>query len=229
MGEQRRRREAMDLLVQEIAKGEDENVSMAIRTALERGYAANFMESLVEARRKKEGEIDRICARHYSDFLSSVAEMLRMRGSASALTKLVSEVHRDFSDSGEDLIKVLTNLEEIQTEREQARVVLESTLRCKDLATLMVQAKTQIDAEDHYQAMRTLDKLQILQSSPPALPRPMALCLERWLPQATMSLLKATRNEVRQSTSVSVHCTSKGLPSSVWYSPLCLVPFSVLM
>ena len=35
IGEQRRKREAMDLLVQDLAKGDDDNVSVAIRTALE--------------------------------------------------------------------------------------------------------------------------------------------------------------------------------------------------
>ena len=35
MGEQRRKREAMDLLVSEISKGEEENIANSIRVAIE--------------------------------------------------------------------------------------------------------------------------------------------------------------------------------------------------
>lgn len=35
VGEQRRKREAMDMLVSEIAKGEEENISLSLRTAIE--------------------------------------------------------------------------------------------------------------------------------------------------------------------------------------------------
>lgn len=37
VGEQRRKREAMDLLVSEIAKGEEENITLCLRTSLEVG------------------------------------------------------------------------------------------------------------------------------------------------------------------------------------------------
>ncbi len=37
VGDQRRKKEAMELLVQEITKGEDENIGSSIRTAIEVG------------------------------------------------------------------------------------------------------------------------------------------------------------------------------------------------
>jgi len=185
----------MDSMVAEIGKGDDEGVAVAVRAALERGYSSSFMESLVEARRKKEGEIDRICARHYNDFLSSVAEMLRMRGSANSLTALVNEVHQDFSASGEELINLLSELEELQLEGDQTVKVLEQLLRCKDVARLMVQVRQQINLRDHYVAMCTIEKLYEHQNTLPPLPRPLALCLDKWLPAIIDQLLKATTIE----------------------------------
>lgn len=188
----RSKREIMDVFVNEIAKGDDDGVSAAVRSAIERGYSGSFMDSLAEARRKKEGEIDRICARHYNDFLSSVAEMLRMRGSANSLTALVSEVHQDFSSSGEELINLLNNLEDLQKEGEKTEKVLEQMMRCRDVASLMVQVRQQINAQEHYVAMCTIERLYAQQNAVPPLPRPLALCLDKWLPAIADQLLKAT-------------------------------------
>lgn len=183
------------MCINDITKGDDENVSAAVRAAIERGYSLSFMESLTEARLKKEGEIDRICARHYNDFLSSVAEMLRMRGSASSLTTLVGQVHQDFRSGGEDLINLLSELEVLQSEGEQTEKVLECLLRCKDIASLMVQIRQQINLQDHYVAMCTIERLHAQQSALPPLPRPLTVCLDKWLPAIIEQLLRATTVE----------------------------------
>ncbi len=38
----------------------------------QRGWLNNFTDSLTDAKKKKDAEIDRICSRHYGDFLTSV-------------------------------------------------------------------------------------------------------------------------------------------------------------
>jgi hypothetical protein len=58
------------------------------------------MDSLTDAKRRKETEIDRICSRHYGDFLTSVSEMLKLRSEAKHLTSLVTDVHRKFKTTG---------------------------------------------------------------------------------------------------------------------------------
>ena len=188
----RSKREAMDIFVNEIAKGDDDGVAAGVRAAIERGYSTAFAESLAEAKRKKEGEIDRICARHYNDFLSSVSEMLRMRGSANSLTTLVTGVHQDFSSAGEELINLLVELYDLQKEGEQTEKVLEQLLRCRDVASLMVQVRQQINSQEHYVAMCTIERLYAHQEALPPLPRPLALCLDKWLPAIIDQLLKAT-------------------------------------
>eukprot|EP00598_Pedospumella_elongata_P000649 CAMPEP_0184981518 /NCGR_PEP_ID=MMETSP1098-20130426/11198_1 /TAXON_ID=89044 /ORGANISM="Spumella elongata, Strain CCAP 955/1" /LENGTH=221 /DNA_ID=CAMNT_0027505081 /DNA_START=42 /DNA_END=704 /DNA_ORIENTATION=+ len=193
VGEQRRKREAMDLLVSEISKGEEENIANSIRVAIERGWLSSFMDSLSDAKRKKEAEIDRICSRHYGDFLTSVSEMLKLRGAASNLTTLVTDVHRKFNTTGSDLVQVVNELNAIQTERENARKLLQSTLQCKKISALMVKTKEQIESDDHYNAMRTIESIQteakLLQV------KSMTACLDSWLPIAINKLLYGARTE----------------------------------
>ena len=130
--ELRRKREAQDLLALDIAKGDTEGVTLTIRAAIERGYAESFNESLHESLKKKEAEIDRICARNYSDFLGSISDMLKMRGAAADLTKIMGVIHKDFQESGEKMVDVLTKLQSVQVERAKTRDVLASVMRCKD-------------------------------------------------------------------------------------------------
>jgi len=65
--ESRRWREAQDVLALDIAKGDNESVTLSVRASIERGYQATFDESLREALKKKENEIARICARNFSE------------------------------------------------------------------------------------------------------------------------------------------------------------------
>ena len=177
VGDQRRKREAMDHLVSEISRGEEDNIANSLRIAIEvqyncplshttsmvylfinhlflcylqRGWLTSFTDSLTEAKRKKEAEIDRICSRHYGDFLSSVSEMLKLRGDAGHLASLVTDVHEKFSTTGGDLVAVINELNIIQSERENARKLLEYTIQCKKISSLMVNTKEQIESDDHY-------------------------------------------------------------------------------
>jgi hypothetical protein len=151
------------------------------------------MDSLVDAKRKKEAEIDRICSRHYGDFLSSVSEMLKLRGAAGHLASLVTDVHEKFNTTGGDLVAVVNELNTIQSERENARKLLEYTLQCKKISALMVKTKEQIESDDHYNAMRTIESIQnemkVLHV------RAMTSCLQSWLPIAINKLLYGARTE----------------------------------
>ena len=89
-----------------------------------------------------------------------MTDMLRMRGAARDLTDIVSKIHMDFNESGEEMVGVLTRLEDLQVERTKTRSVLESVIRCKELSKLMLQTKNYLDAEDHYSAMHELEVIQ---------------------------------------------------------------------
>ena len=114
--ENRRRKEAMEALVSDIAhpgndKDED-NITTSIRVALERGWnsqakGSNFIDILNETKKKKLIELDRICYRHYADFLESINHLPEMQESAHTLTQLVAMVDKDFSTVGAMFHKVI--------------------------------------------------------------------------------------------------------------------------
>jgi hypothetical protein len=114
--ENRRRKEAMEALVSDIAhpgnENDEDNITSSIRIALERGWnsqskGSNFIDVLNETKKKKLIEIDRICFRHYSDFLESINHLTEMKESAHTLTQLIAVVDKDFSTIGALFHKVV--------------------------------------------------------------------------------------------------------------------------
>lgn len=114
--ENRRRKEAMEALVSDIAhpgnENDEDNITSSIRIALERGWnsqskGSNFIDVLNETKKKKLIEIDRICFRHYSDFLESINHLTEMQESAHKLTQLIAIVDKDFSTIGALFHKVV--------------------------------------------------------------------------------------------------------------------------
>lgn len=192
--EQRRKREAMDTLVVDVVRGNDENVSTCLRIALERGWGSVLIDSLKEAKKRKDAEIDKICSRHYSDFLTSVREMLDMRqGSAVHLTGLIREIHDDVSETGKDLLNILNDLNRLGTEREKVQNVLESILECKILTSLINKARQCIDNEDYYLAINIINNIENSEKTKVLNIRPMTVFLQQWLPVVTSELLHAVR------------------------------------
>jgi hypothetical protein len=145
VGDQRRRKEAMVQLAADIAQGEDNSIATAVRDSLERGWSFNFMDTLIEATKKKDTEIDRICARHYSEFLVSVNDMMHMKGPTSELYELVRFILNDFGNAGDDLVKISSELDNLKEESVNARNVLGALLHCKKIASMMVEARKLID------------------------------------------------------------------------------------
>lgn len=117
--ENRRRKEAMEALASDIAhpgnEKDEDNITTSIRVALERGWnsqnkGSNFIDILNDTKKKKLIELDRICYRHYSDFLESINHLPEMQESAHTLTELVAMVDKDFSTVGAMFHKVLLSL-----------------------------------------------------------------------------------------------------------------------
>ena len=175
VGDQRRKKEAMESLIADITKGSEQAVFPAIRGALERGWTFSFVDALSEAKAKKEAEIDRLCTRHYGGFLTSVQELLTMKGNAENLRELVTRTHNDFNSIG--------------------------VVHCSEVSRMMVEAQDQLDADDHYGALLSIDKLQTEQHNITV--RPFLSAIQLWLPASINRLLDASRKEVSQWASNS--------------------------
>ena len=167
-----RLKESMNALVKEIAHNDEEHISINVREALERGWTYKFNESLNEAKKKKENEIDRICSRHYNDFLVSVDEIVKIKDSTDELTECIAELNNNFQTTGDDLVGALGDLEALNVERGKSMNALDAVLHCKELTKLMVRAKVQFEGivgadgnvdlayVDYYGAMRSIEVLK---------------------------------------------------------------------
>jgi hypothetical protein len=120
--------------------------------------------------------------------------MLKMKGSAVELSKLVKSVHNKFGSNSSDLVRILNDLQVIQREKENACRLLEMSAMCKEIAGLMLDVKGEIESDNHYAAMRIIERIQNeLQINPALLP--MKRTLETWAPMAVNKLLYAARTE----------------------------------
>jgi hypothetical protein len=120
--------------------------------------------------------------------------MLKMKGSAVDLSMLVNGVHNKFGSNSSDLVKILNDLQIIQREKENASSLLEMSAMCKEIAGLMLEVKREIENDNHYSAMRIIERIQTELLINPAL-LPMKRTLEAWAPMAVNKLLYAARTE----------------------------------
>ena len=198
-----RLKESMNALVKEIAHNDEEHISINVREALERGWTYKFNESLNEAKKKKENEIDRVCSRHYNDFLVSVDEIVKIKDSTDELTECIAELHENFKTTGDDLVSTLGDLEALNIERGKSMNALDAVLHCKELTKLMVRAKVQFEGivgvdgnvdlayVDYYGAMRSIEILKE-EEKKINIP-PLKLFLTNWLKVHSNKLLEVIR------------------------------------
>lgn len=194
LADQRRKKEAMEALVDEISHSEDENVAVSIRSALERGWNFKFAESLAEARIKKENEIDRICAKNYNDFLASIQEVIELRGEANLLSSEVNHALEEFESTGAGLLQVLNSLEDLQKEKENFNTLSDTIIHCKEVVFSMKQVKDRIKNDDIYGALRSIQLLSKEQSHVTF--KPLLHSLKLFIPQQTDLLLMAAKIEL---------------------------------
>ena len=161
---------------------------------MQRGWRAGLADSITNTRKKTEADIAKTCARHYFEFLSAVRELVEMRGSAEELSALVSEVNKEFSSAGEDLLRQLNALELKRQQSESNAKALEIVHHCKELASLIVKAQEHITNQSYYAAIACVDTLRTEMNNP--LSAPILAHLKQKLPKLSNQLLSASRNDM---------------------------------
>jgi hypothetical protein len=207
MADMWRRLDALELLVEEItsiqADGNNDDLSLSIRNAIERGWFISFKDALKDTKKKKELVIDKICSKHYGDFLNSVKELIMMRLSAIELQTVVKEINNEFHTTGSDLITILLELEKYQKDILKTKKMIESVKICRELSIYMCVANSQIDENEHYAAMHTIQIL--LKEMKNITIKPMANKLSIWLPKAIDSLLLSAKQEAETFLAFSIN------------------------
>jgi hypothetical protein len=154
-----------------------------------------LIETVLESRKRREGEIDKICSRHYADFLNSVQELMLIRGSADKISSDINDAHKSFDLSTRQVSLILRNLDSLQHESSNITNVSDDIQRCKDLTNLMVQTKKFIAEEDYFSALSTIEQLK--KDIGVAGWKPFAATLVKWLPSLIDQLLSAAKHSIQ--------------------------------
>jgi hypothetical protein len=127
---------------------------------IQRGWRQGLRDALSATRKRTEVDIDKTCSRHYFEFLSAVQELLEIRNSTGEIYSSVVEVHKEFSISGEDLVKHLNILDSKKAQNESNLRSLEIIQHCKELSSIMVKAQECITSHNYYVAISYVDHLR---------------------------------------------------------------------
>lgn len=153
-----------------------------------------MFENLTAARKRVEGDIERICSRHYFDFLGAVQQLLRVRTDTAKLASAVHEVDDEFSSTGEELLKVLNDLEAKKIEYDSNKKSIEILKQCEATTAEMVKANEYIRAGNFYAAVGCVDSIRADLHDP--LLQPIAGYIKSTLPGLCSQLLGMSRNDL---------------------------------
>jgi len=207
LGDQRRRREAMDRLAAEIAEADDtdDGFVLSIRDALERGWAGTFEEALADARKKKEAAIERVCSKHYLELLRAIHEVHDIKVATVELKKVAYQLFQECGATGNDLLTLLRQLEQYTGDQQKSKRMAETAAYCRELCALMARAKAQIAEGDHYGATRSLDIVRA-EYRGGCVPVPVVKdFVARWLPVAVDVLLAQVKREMDMFLKSGLH------------------------
>ena len=166
-----------------------------LHAEFQRGWNLTFADSLFEAQKKKEKEIDHICFRHYSDFLNSVQDLVQMKTSANILSNQTLRIYTELDSTGRDLIQVLDSLEALQNEKESTAMVLNVMLQSKRISSMMVNLRQLVSTDDLYGALQLIQILQKELNN--IVVKQLQQSLQRFLPIQTNYLLGTVNGQLQ--------------------------------
>lgn len=118
--------------------------------------------------------------------------MLSLQSSAKSLTISVTQIQQEFNNTGSELLALLSQLNTLQSERDNIGNILTSFIKCQSIITKMVQAKEHIESNSHYAAMALLESIQKEYNNNLTI-KPLVKFLQSWIPLQTYKLLDAVR------------------------------------
>ncbi len=222
--EEERRREGIESMILEMVTGPPEQVAPCIRNALEvrtlptpqspfpsavhsrpththrpfpqRGWEQSLPGSLVEFQQRRKEEIERVCSRYYSEFLSSAQELLTAKSRSAALKHQIVRFNEDIKHTGQGTLTLGFELQKQKTTRRNIQVATVVLAQCRELTSLLATAKQQIEDGRHYPALRTLDSISHQLSA--AVDQPFIRRVQVWLPELATRLKAAALKDVAQ-------------------------------
>ena len=130
-----------------------------IRTAIEKGWTAPFVDSLDRFIEKNESDIRAVCNENYAEFISSVREVLKMREEVAVLKDKLRQLNARVQETGGSALKTSITLEEKRQLRTGISEGIDAMKRCLQLVDLANDVKAQLDACSYYDALKASSRL----------------------------------------------------------------------
>ncbi|CAM9465550.1 unnamed protein product, partial [Ectocarpus fasciculatus] len=161
---------------------------------LQRGWRSDLSDYITTARKGVEGDIEKICSRHYYDFVSAVQDLLSIRSSSAELMELVGAVNHEFGTAGQELLQVMSDLEAKRRQGESNARALEIVQHCREVSRVLARADEHMSNYNYYAAISCVDKLRTDLHNP--LTQPIAQQLKMKLPKLSSGLIAASRKDL---------------------------------
>ncbi|CAM9165011.1 unnamed protein product, partial [Scytosiphon promiscuus] len=190
------KREAVALLVQELCTGPAADATTVIRTALERGYRSEFQVALKEFEAKKSSEISRVCHRHYSEFIDSVEDLMKMKTDMVGLKDQVVDLDSRVQATGGSALSTAKELLQQRHATRNVEAASQVIRQCDGVVNMVMDAFVHIHEERYYSALNTVDQINQRLDAMDSVK--FASQLRRWMPSLTEMINKATKEEMSQ-------------------------------
>ncbi|KAL8701381.1 MAG: hypothetical protein Q9224_000525 [Gallowayella concinna] len=132
----------------------------AIEDAGTGGKGLQLLQSLGHFSTEREAEIEGICSTNHQDFVSSLAQLLRVREESMALTTEIIGLSQSVQTSTETLAQEKKALVESRAVRQNINEADQGLRDCLEVLRLANQVHDLLGKGNHYSALRALDELQ---------------------------------------------------------------------
>jgi len=146
--------------VSDRARERDQQLASVVQTLFEGSQQESFLEGLNAYIKSKDAEIELMAKTHYEGFVTSVDQLLGVRGDVLELKQRILELNSLLQGSAATLLQhhgQLTRYLRILTNMSKAQLVIQTCLHSIELAD---KVSSLIADKKYYSALKTIDKLQ---------------------------------------------------------------------
>ena len=162
MASDRRKKEAVDALLNELASGSSEQVPVCLRTALERGWNEELPTYIDAAEAAKREDVSHICKRHYDEFLESVQDLLSVSGDADALLGTAQALSNGLDATGAAALEKIQALAQLRHAQKNLSAASQTVDECLKILRMLDHADAAIESGRYYPALTTIDTVERL-------------------------------------------------------------------
>jgi len=140
----------------------DTDLKAAIRLVLDRNWTNSYKDLLSEHEHLQKRKIDKLCAKHYQDFVSSVESLVNVKYDITNLKQKIRDYNEKVQESGKSVISAVEKLMPQRHIRQRIEQALEVLQNCASRIESIKEAQRQIEEKRYVQALRTLARLQMV-------------------------------------------------------------------